>query len=160
MEEALMRGRYALPIIAITMLVLEIIFAPTPTRKIKIKDYAPHKYELNGWSKERIAKRQNALTSAKNLKEALENKRYTPKYYSWSGSEEQAKMEIANHESHNDYNAVSGSGTYIGKYQLSADKLNGDHSPENQERTAEQYVMSVYGSWAKAREHQINYGWY
>ncbi|WP_413627809.1 LysM domain-containing protein [Fructilactobacillus vespulae] len=47
-------------------------------------------------------------------------------------------------ESGNDYNATNGQ--YIGKYQLSASYLNGDHSPANQERVARDYAVSRYGS--------------
>lgn len=44
-------------------------------------------------------------------------------------------------ESTNNYNATNG--RYIGKYQLDASYLNGDYSPENQERVADQYVAVV-----------------
>lgn len=47
-------------------------------------------------------------------------------------------------ESGNNYNATNGQ--YIGKYQLSASYLNGDHSPANQERVARDYAVSRYGS--------------
>ena len=75
-------------------------------------------------------------------------------------SEAEAKEWIAQRESGGDYGAVSPSGKYIGRYQLSKDKLNGDYSPENQEKTADSYVKNRYGSWAKAQEHWRKYGWY
>ena len=75
-------------------------------------------------------------------------------------SEAEAKEWIAKRESGGDYGAVSSSGKYIGKYQLSKDKLNGDYSAENQEAVADAYVKSRYGSWAKAQEHWRKYGWY
>ena len=71
-----------------------------------------------------------------------------------------AKEWIAQRESGGDYNAVSPSGKYIGRYQLSKDKLNGDYSPENQEKVAESYVKSRYGSWENAKAHWEKYGWY
>lgn len=61
------------------------------------------------------------------------------------GSEADAKAWIAAHESGNNYGARNGQ--YIGKYQLSAAYLNGDYSPANQERVADQYVAGRYGSW-------------
>lgn len=75
-------------------------------------------------------------------------------------TEAQAKEWIAQRESGGDYNAVSPSGKYYGRYQLSRDKLNGDYSAANQEATADAYVASRYGSWAKAQEHWQRFGWY
>lgn len=75
-------------------------------------------------------------------------------------SEAEAKEWIAQHESGGDYGAVSPSGKYIGRYQLSKDKLNGDYSAANQEAIADAYVKNRYGSWAKAQEHWRKYGWY
>ena len=65
-----------------------------------------------------------------------------------SGSEAAAKAWIANRESGGNYGATNGQ--YIGKYQLSASYLNGDYSAANQERVADQYVASRYGSWTAA----------
>lgn len=75
-----------------------------------------------------------------------------------SGSDAAAKAWIAQHESSNNYNARNGQ--YIGKYQLSASYLNGDYSPANQERVADQYVASRYGSWQNAQAHWQANGWY
>ncbi len=61
-----------------------------------------------------------------------------------SGSEAAAKAWIAARESGGNYGATNGQ--YIGKYQLSASYLNGDYSAANQERVADQYVTSRYGS--------------
>ncbi|MSE09799.1 peptidoglycan-binding protein LysM, partial [Lactobacillus salivarius] len=51
-------------------------------------------------------------------------------------------------------------GQYIGKYQLSASYLNGDYSAANQERVANQYVTSRYGSWVAAQQFWQSHGWY
>ena len=75
-----------------------------------------------------------------------------------SGSEASAKAWIAAHESGGNYNARNGQ--YIGKYQLSSSYLNGDYSPANQERVADQYVANRYGSWAAAQQHWMTNGWY
>ena len=56
-----------------------------------------------------------------------------------------AKEWIAQRESSGSYDATNGQ--YIGRYQLSASYLNGDYSPANQERVADQYVAGRYGSW-------------
>ena len=75
-----------------------------------------------------------------------------------SGSDAAAKAWIAQHESSNNYNARNGQ--YIGKYQLSASYLNGDYSPANQERVADQYVAQRYGSWVNAQRFWESHGWY
>lgn len=74
------------------------------------------------------------------------------------GSEASAKAWIAGRESGGSYSARNGQ--YIGKYQLSARYLHGDYSPANQERTADQYVRSRYGSWAQAKTYWQIHGWY
>lgn len=70
----------------------------------------------------------------------------------------EAKAWIAQHESGGNYNATNGQ--YIGKYQLSSSYLNGDYSPANQERCADQYVNNRYGNWVNAQQHWMTYGWY
>lgn len=75
-----------------------------------------------------------------------------------SSSDAAAKAWIAQHESSNNYNARNGQ--YIGKYQLSASYLNGDYSPANQERVADQYVAQRYGSWTNAQRFWEANGWY
>ena len=77
---------------------------------------------------------------------------------SGSSSEEAAKTWIANKESGSSYTATNGQ--YIGKYQLSASYLNGDYSAANQERVANQYVTSRYGSWVAAQQFWQSHGWY
>ncbi|MGK4015536.1 LysM peptidoglycan-binding domain-containing protein [Ligilactobacillus salivarius] len=77
---------------------------------------------------------------------------------SGSSSEEAAKAWIANKESGGSYTATNGQ--YIGKYQLSASHLNGDYSAANQERVANQYVTSRYGSWVAAQQFWQSHGWY
>ena len=77
---------------------------------------------------------------------------------SGSSSEEAAKAWIANKESGGSYTATNGQ--YIGKYQLSASYLNGDYSSANQERVANQYVTSRYGSWVAAQQFWQSHGWY
>ena len=75
-----------------------------------------------------------------------------------SGSEAAAKAWIAARESGGNYGATNGQ--YIGKYQLSASYLNGDYSAANQERVADQYVASRYGSWSAAQSFWQSHGWY
>ena len=77
---------------------------------------------------------------------------------SLGGSEQAAKDWIASRESGGNYNATNGQ--YIGKYQLSASYLNGDYSPANQERVANQYVQGRYGSWTAAQSFWQSHGWY
>lgn len=75
-----------------------------------------------------------------------------------SGSEASAKAWIANRESGGSYSASNGQ--YIGKYQLSASYLNGDYSAANQEKVADNYVKSRYGSWTAAKSFWEANGWY
>lgn len=77
---------------------------------------------------------------------------------SLGGSEQAAKDWIAQRESGGNYGATNGQ--YIGKYQLSSSYLNGDYSPANQERVANQYVQSRYGSWSAAQQFWQNNGYY
>ncbi|GLB47310.1 peptidase M23 [Philodulcilactobacillus myokoensis] len=73
-------------------------------------------------------------------------------------SQSAAKAWIAFHESSDSYDAQNGE--YYGKYQLDRSYLNGDYSPANQERVADQYVTSRYGSWTNAQQHWEQYNWY
>lgn len=75
-----------------------------------------------------------------------------------TGSEAAAKAWIAARESGGSYSARNGQ--YVGKYQLSASYLNGDYSAANQERVADNYVKSRYGSWANAQSFWQANGWY
>ena len=75
-----------------------------------------------------------------------------------SGNDAAAKAWIAARESGGSYTAQNGQ--YVGKYQLSASYLNGDYSAANQERVADQYVASRYGSWSAAQAFWQSHGWY
>lgn len=69
-----------------------------------------------------------------------------------------AKEWIAIKESSGSYDARNG--IYIGRYQLTNTYLNGDYSPENQERVADAYVAGRYGSWSAAKAFWLVNGWY
>lgn len=75
-----------------------------------------------------------------------------------STSDVAAKEEIAQRESSGSYTAQNGQ--YYGRYQLSLSYLNGDLSAENQERVADNYVTSRYGSWSAALAFWNANGWY
>lgn len=75
-----------------------------------------------------------------------------------SSSEEAAKAWIAGKESGGSYTASNGN--YYGKYQLSLSYLNGDTSAANQEKVANSYVQSRYGSWTAAKAFWQANGWY
>ena len=98
------------------------------------------------------AQTATATTSASN---AASYSNYTS---SVSGNDAAAKAWIAARESGGSYSAQNGQ--YIGKYQLSASYLNGDYSAANQERVADQYVVSRYGSWSAAQSFWQSHGWY
>lgn len=69
-----------------------------------------------------------------------------------------AKEWIAQRESSGSYTATNG--RYIGRYQLDSSYLNGDYSAANQERVADAYVSSRYGSWEAAQSFWLANGWY
>ena len=81
-----------------------------------------------------------------------------PAQSAYTGSSSSAKEIIAQRESGGSYSATNGQ--YIGRYQLSASYLNGDYSPANQERVADQYVAGRYGSWDNALAFWNANGWY
>lgn len=75
-----------------------------------------------------------------------------------SAEDAAAKEWIAQKESSGSYTAQNGQ--YYGRYQLSLSYLNGDLSPENQEKVANQYVVNRYGSWSAAKNFCLANGWY
>lgn len=75
-----------------------------------------------------------------------------------SAEDAAAKEWIAMKESSGSYDARNG--IYIGRYQLTNTYLNGDYSPENQERVADAYVAERYGSWSAAKAFWLANGWY
>lgn len=76
----------------------------------------------------------------------------------YTSSTSSAKEWIAMKESGGSYTATNGQ--YYGRYQLTGSYLNGDYSPENQERVADAYVMQRYGSWESAQAFWLANGWY
>lgn len=102
--------------------------------------------------KERAEKAESELT------EQTSAQAYIYNYHDSDYDDMSAKDYIAQRESGGDYNAQNGQ--YYGKYQLQIDMLGGDLSPENQEETAERYVMERYGSWENAQEFWDSHGWY
>lgn len=79
-------------------------------------------------------------------------------YNSASAGYSSARDWIASRESGGSYSAQNG--RYYGKYQLDVSYLNGDYSPANQERVANNYVASRYGSWEAAQQFWMTHGWY
>ena len=98
---------------------------------------------------------QAVSATARYSQAAATNTSYTS---SVSGNDAAAKAWIAARESGGSYTATNGQ--YIGKYQLSASYLNGDYSAANQEKVADQYVASRYGSWTAAQAFWQSHGWY
>ena len=81
------------------------------------------------------------------------------KYWSHlSPANRRAKAWIAQRESGGNYYVRNGSA--YGRYQLSLGYLHGDLSPANQERTANRYVKSRYGSWVNAKKFWLAHTWY
>ncbi|QDJ24583.1 LysM peptidoglycan-binding domain-containing protein [Pediococcus pentosaceus] len=100
----------------------------------------------------------NTTTVAKTNTVATSTPATTTTTSTVSGGEASAKAWIANKESGGSYSATNGQ--YVGKYQLSSSYLNGDYSAANQERVADNYVKSRYGSWSAAKSAWLSQGWY
>lgn len=99
------------------------------------------------------------VTPAASSQQATTNYNTTSNYTSnVSGDEQAAKEWIAARESGGSYTAQNG--RYYGRYQLDASYLGGDCSPANQDRVADQYVASRYGSWSAAKSYWLSNGWY
>ena len=75
-----------------------------------------------------------------------------------SAEDAAAKEWIDQKESSGSYTAQNGQ--YYGRYQLTITYLNGDLSPANQEKVANQYVVNRYGSWSAAKNFWLANGWY
>lgn len=125
----------------------------TATEKYKNKDKKDD--ELIEVKKEKpvklsrtVQERSNSLSSIANNNDNETVERDT----NW------AKEWIAQRESSGSYTARNG--RYIGRYQLMDAYLDGDWSPENQERTADRYVKNRYGSWENAQKFWEENGWY
>lgn len=99
---------------------------------------------------------QNA--ASQNSNEDKDAAQKTSQSANLSSSEQAAKEWIAQRESGGSYTAQNGQ--YYGKYQLSSSYLNGDYSAANQERVADNYVASRYGSWTAAQQFWQGHGWY
>lgn len=100
----------------------------------------------------------NTSTTSTTASSNTASKTTTSGSSSTSGSEAAAKAWIANKESGGSYTATNGQ--YYGKYQLTSSYLNGDYSAANQEKVADSYVQSRYGSWTAAKAAWESQGWY
>lgn len=100
----------------------------------------------------------NTATSSSSVSDNTSTANSSTSTSSSSSTEEAAKEWIAQKESGGSYTAQNGQ--YYGKYQLTLSYLNGDLSAANQEKVANQYVASRYGSWVAAKTHWETYGWY
>jgi hypothetical protein len=119
----------------------------------------------NTYTQTQTPAQQTTQASQSQSSYTYSNVNYTPKTTTTSsysstatGSEASAKAWIASKESGGSYSARNGQ--YVGKYQLSSSYLNGDYSAANQERVADNYVKSRYGSWSAAKSFWQANGWY
>ena len=105
-----------------------------------------------------VAQQQVQTPQTQNVQQQSSAQASTSYNSNVAGNDAAAKAWIAARESGGSYSARNGQ--YIGKYQLSASYLNGDYSEANQERVADQYVASRYGSWSAAQSFWQSNGWY
>lgn len=75
-----------------------------------------------------------------------------------SKTQKAAKNWIAYHESR--YNYTARNGNCYGRYQLLRAYLHGDYSAVNQEKAANKYVSSRYGTWTHAKSFWQAHHWY
>ncbi|TPR41100.1 LysM peptidoglycan-binding domain-containing protein [Apilactobacillus micheneri] len=101
---------------------------------------------------------QSLQANSSQAQPAQQTQSTTTQNTSASTSDNSAKEWIASHESSGSYGASNGQ--YYGRYQLDKSYLNGDYSEANQERVANQYVQSRYGSWENAQSFWQQNGWY
>ena len=103
---------------------------------------------------------EDANTTQKTTEQATTSKATTTVSASdgLSAEDAAAKEWIAQKESSGSYTAQNGQ--YYGRYQLTITYLNGDLSPANQEKVANQYVVNRYGSWSAAKNFWLANGWY
>ncbi|UQS85739.1 LysM peptidoglycan-binding domain-containing protein [Apilactobacillus apisilvae] len=101
---------------------------------------------------------QSAQTNNQTQSAQTNNQNQSTNNYTTSSSDNSAKEWIASHESTGSYEASNGQ--YYGRYQISKASLNGDYSQANQEKVADQYVNSRYGSWENAKSFWQQNGWY
>lgn len=129
--------------------------------KEKITQLETDNANLNEELDAQIRRADDLQTQIDEAEEQAQASAYVYHYNSYHDSDYDdmsAKDYIAQRESGGNYEAQNGQ--YYGKYQLQIDMLGGDLSPENQEETAERYVMERYGSWENAQEFWDNHGWY
>jgi hypothetical protein len=123
-------------------------------------DYATSSYEGSSSSyaaaSEQPAQSESSQASSSQASSSSESS--TSYTSSATGSESSAKEWIANKESGGSYTATNGQ--YYGRYQLTNSYLNGDYSAANQEKVADEYVASRYGSWTAAKAFWEANGWY
>lgn len=113
--------------------------------------YVGHSLEL-GETKQKTA---SSATAVSQVTQSQEVTSYTSQL---SEADAAAKEIIVFKESGGSYTAQNGQ--YYGRYQLTLSYLNGDLSPENQERVADAYVKNRYGSWSAALVFWQANGWY
>ena len=129
--------------------------------KASVDDHQARQAQAHAVAQAQAAAQQAAQAAA--VQQAAQGQSYTVAQQpttntTGNGDEAAAREWIAGKESGGSYTVTNGQ--YIGKYQLSASYLNGDYSAENQERVANNYVSSRYGSWTNAKQHWLQNGWY
>lgn len=157
---------YVLTVIFLMLLFVAIGFEEKEIRELKQlettvtelqTENANLRAELDAMTR-RAEKAESDLAELESEQENAQAQAYIYNYHDSDYDGMSAKDYIAQRESGGDYNAQNGQ--YYGKYQLQIDMLGGDLSPENQEETAERYVIERYGSWENAQEFWNSHGWY
>ena len=134
-------------------------FAPqSDTQSTPAENQAQQNQQVQSNQEAPVAQQQVQTPQTQNVQQQSSAQASTSYNSNVAGNDAAAKAWIAARESGGSYSARNGQ--YIGKYQLSASYLNGDYSEANQERVADQYVASRYGSWSAAQSFWQSHGWY
>lgn len=128
------------------------------TQAITAENQAQQNQQVQSNQEAPVAQQQVQTPQTQNVQQQSSAQASTGYNSNVAGNDAAAKAWIAARESGGSYSARNGQ--YIGKYQLSASYLNGDYSEANQERVADQYVASRYGSWSAAQSFWQSHGWY
>lgn len=132
--------------------------ADTQTQATPAENQAQQNEQVQSNQEAPVAQQQVQTQQTQNGQQQSSTQASTSYNSNVAGNDAAAKAWIAARESGGSYSARNGQ--YVGKYQLSASYLNGDYSEANQERVADQYVASRYGSWSAAQSFWQSHGWY
>ncbi|AYF92192.1 hypothetical protein [Apilactobacillus bombintestini] len=131
--------------------------ANVATQNVQIKHKKSRKVRKAKRAKKHVRKARKVRKHAKKRVKRVRVVRHVRRAHR-SSAARRAKAWIAARESGGSYSARNGS--CFGKYQLLISYYGGNYSHKNQERVANRYVHSRYGSWVNAKAFWSTHHWY